>query len=46
MATRQALGELVDAYRSRASREIRLESVGGVDAAKRVRSVTRLARLE
>jgi molybdate transport system substrate-binding protein len=38
MATRQVLAELVDAFRMRSSHEVRLESVGGVDAARRVRA--------
>ena len=36
MATRQVLAELVDAYRERSGIETAIESVGGVDAAKRV----------
>lgn len=36
MATRQVLAELADAYRQRAGRVVLFESVGGVDAAKRV----------
>lgn len=38
MATRDLLVELADAYRRHAGIEIRLESVGGVDAAKRVQA--------
>ena len=38
MATRQVLAELVADYRARASQAIHLDSVGGVDAAKRVRA--------
>jgi len=38
MATRQVLGELVAAYAAGSSRAVALESVGGVDAARRVRS--------
>ena len=38
MATRQVLADLVSAYEARASRKVALESVGGVDAAKRVRA--------
>ena len=37
MATRQILGELVDAYRAASGRTAAIESVGGVDAARRVR---------
>jgi len=36
MATRQVLGDLVSAYRQRSSAAVAIESVGGVDAAKRV----------
>ena len=36
MATRQVLAELGDAYRRRTGIEVSFESVGGVDAAKRV----------
>lgn len=36
MATRQVLAELADAYRQRAGQAVLFESVGGVDAAKRV----------
>lgn len=36
MATRQVLTELVQAYRQRTGLEARVESIGGVDAAKRV----------
>ncbi|MEK9952193.1 MAG: substrate-binding domain-containing protein [Curvibacter sp.] len=36
MATRQLLAELVEAYQRSAGRRVRIESVGGVDAAKRV----------
>jgi molybdate transport system substrate-binding protein len=38
MATRQLLAELVAMYRERAKAEVDIESVGGVDAAKRVQS--------
>ncbi|MDZ7589404.1 MAG: substrate-binding domain-containing protein [Rubrivivax sp.] len=38
MATRQVLAELARAYLGRAGCEVALESVGGVDAARRVRS--------
>ncbi len=38
MATRQVLAELVDAFELRSSQAVELESVGGVDAAKRVRA--------
>lgn len=38
MATRQVLAELVAAFEARAGRPVALESVGGVDAAKRVRA--------
>jgi molybdate transport system substrate-binding protein len=38
MATRQVLADLAAAYEARASRTVALESVGGVDAAKRVRA--------
>lgn len=38
MATRQVLAELAAAFRERGSRSIELESVGGVDAARRVRA--------
>ena len=36
MATRQLLGELVSEYRDRSGQAVEIESVGGVDAAKRV----------
>jgi molybdate transport system substrate-binding protein len=36
MATRQLLAELADAYRERTGTAVRFESVGGVDAARRV----------
>jgi len=36
MATRQVLAELVDAYQQHAGQRVAIESVGGVDAAKRV----------
>jgi molybdate transport system substrate-binding protein len=36
MATRQLLAELAEAYRSAAGVEVKIESVGGVDAARRV----------
>ncbi|MDZ4076600.1 MAG: substrate-binding domain-containing protein [Hylemonella sp.] len=36
MATRQLLAELVDAYQQHAGQRVAIESVGGVDAAKRV----------
>jgi molybdate transport system substrate-binding protein len=38
MATRQVLSELVAAYEARTSQSIEIESVGGVDAARRVRA--------
>lgn len=38
MATRQVLAELVEAYRQRAGVDVRFESVGGVDAARRVQA--------
>ncbi len=38
MATRQVLAELAAAFEARSSQSIVLESVGGVDAAKRVRA--------
>lgn len=38
MATKPVLTELVEAWRARAGRPVALESVGGVDAAKRVRA--------
>jgi len=38
MATRQVLAELVAAFEARTGRPVALESVGGVDAAKRVRA--------
>jgi molybdate transport system substrate-binding protein len=38
MATRQLLGELVAQYRQDTGREVRCESVGGVDAARRVQA--------
>jgi molybdate transport system substrate-binding protein len=38
MATRQVLGELATVFQSQAGLEARIESVGGVDAAKRVRA--------
>ena len=38
MATRQLLAELVDAYRGRTDVEVAIESVGGVDAARRVQA--------
>jgi molybdate transport system substrate-binding protein len=38
MATRQVLVELVAAFETRSSQSVELESVGGVDAAKRVRA--------
>ncbi len=37
MATRQILAELVEAYREKTGRTVTFESVGGVDAARRVR---------
>lgn len=36
MATRQVLGELARAWEQRSGRKVQVESVGGVDAAKRV----------
>jgi len=38
MATRQVLAELTRAYAAQAGREVALESVGGVDAARRVQA--------
>jgi len=38
MATRQVLAELADAYRQRSGVMVNFESVGGVDAAKRVQA--------
>jgi molybdate transport system substrate-binding protein len=38
MATRQVLADLASAYEAHDSRKVALESVGGVDAAKRVRA--------
>ena len=38
MATRQVLAELADAYARRAGCEVAVESVGGVDAARRVQA--------
>jgi molybdate transport system substrate-binding protein len=38
MATRQVLGELAATFESRSGLSVRVESVGGVDAAKRVRA--------
>ena len=38
MATRQVLAELAAAYEARSSRSVILESIGGVDAARRVRA--------
>src|ERR1700741_1331678 len=38
MATRQLLGELADTYRRLSGAEARFESVGGVDAARRVQA--------
>ncbi len=38
MATRRALAELVESYRRATGRSVEIESVGGVDAAKRVRA--------
>src|SRR6478752_4611409 len=37
MAMRQVLADLVDEYRQRSSGPVAIESVGGVDAARRVR---------
>lgn len=36
MATRQVLGELAEAWRARSGQSVQTESIGGVDAAKRV----------
>jgi molybdate transport system substrate-binding protein len=36
MATRQVLGELAQAWQARSGQAVRIESIGGVDAAKRV----------
>lgn len=38
MATRQLLAELADAYREATGQAVAIESVGGVDAAKRIRA--------
>jgi molybdate transport system substrate-binding protein len=38
MATRRVLAELVDGFRREAEQAVEIESVGGVDAAKRVRA--------
>src|SRR5512138_1165123 len=38
MATRQILAELSGAYRQKTGRTVAIESVGGVDAAKRIRA--------
>jgi molybdate transport system substrate-binding protein len=38
MATRQILAELSGAYRQKTGRSVAIESVGGVDAAKRIRA--------
>ncbi|MDP3699878.1 MAG: substrate-binding domain-containing protein [Hylemonella sp.] len=38
MATRQVLAELVDAYQQHAGQRVAIESVGGVDAARRVQA--------
>jgi molybdate transport system substrate-binding protein len=38
MATRQVLAELADAYRQRSGDTVRIEAVGGVDAARRVQA--------
>jgi molybdate transport system substrate-binding protein len=38
MATRQILTELCDAYRTRTGQAVAIESIGGVDAARRVRA--------
>ncbi|MCW5704773.1 MAG: substrate-binding domain-containing protein [Bradyrhizobium sp.] len=38
MATRQLLAELAGAYRQKTGKSVAIESVGGVDAAKRIRS--------
>ena len=38
MATRQILAELSTAYRQKTGRSVAIESVGGVDAAKRIRA--------
>jgi molybdate transport system substrate-binding protein len=38
MATRQLLAELADTYRSATGQAVAIESVGGVDAAKRIRA--------
>jgi molybdate transport system substrate-binding protein len=42
MATRQVLAELAAAFEARTSQSVALESVGGVDAARRVREGERL----
>jgi len=38
MATRQILAERSDAYRQKTGRSVKIESVGGVDAARRIRA--------
>ena len=38
MATRQILAELADAYAASTGEEVAIESVGGLDAAKRIRA--------
>src|SRR3954463_10377685 len=38
MATRQVLAELADAWQRRSGESVAIESVGGVDAAKRVQA--------
>jgi molybdate transport system substrate-binding protein len=38
MATRQVLAELADAFQQRSGNEVAIESVGGIDAAKRVQA--------
>ncbi len=38
MATRQILAELAESYAKRAGDDVRIESVGGVDAARRIRA--------
>ncbi|MDM0046222.1 substrate-binding domain-containing protein [Variovorax dokdonensis] len=38
MATRQVLAELIEAWQAKSGRQVSMESVGGVDAAKRVQA--------
>jgi molybdate transport system substrate-binding protein len=39
MATRSVLADIVDLFRKAHDRDVSIESVGGVDAAKRVQAV-------